>query len=427
MKKRLFALADCNNFYVSCERAFNPRLEGIPVAVMSNNDGCIVARSQEVKALGVPMGCAVHEYKEVFEKNGVELFSANFTLYGDMSGRVMETLAQFSPEMEIYSIDEAFMPMEGFADRSMEDYCRHIRQTVKQWTGIPVSIGIASTKTLAKAANERAKKDPWYAGVLELRDDIDADEVLKYVDVKDIWGIGPARSEFLRKYGINTALDLKRAPDRWVGQNLSIMGRRTVLELRGISCIPLNEAVPCRKAIAHTRSFGKAIESLKELEEAMALYVTRGAEKLRGQGSAASMLQVFIRTNSFRKTPQYSRWVTVIPSVATSYTPELIGYALSGLRDIYQPGYRYHKAGVIFSALVPQGQVQLSLFASQGREGNERDLRLMQAIDRLNGHWGRSAVQPAACGLRRGWKMRQEKLSPKYSTDWNCLPIAKAC
>ncbi len=420
------ALADCNNFYVSCERVFNPKLENKPVVVLSNNDGCIVARSNEVKALKVPMGAPVFKWQKLLDEHKVEIYSSNYTLYADLSGRVMAALSEFSPEIEMYSIDEAFLSLYGVRD--LDDYGRKIRKQVKKWTGIPISIGIASTKTLAKVANERAKKNPRYDGVLDLtalpQDEVD--ELLDGLDVQDIWGIGRQRANFLRQHGLKTAYQFKNAPEDWVKKHLTIMGLRTMLELRGQPCLTLDMVYPAKKMIASTRAFGHPVEDLQEIREAVASYVTRAAEKLRSQRSLAGIIQVFINTNAFsEKEPYYSNYAILQPAQATAYTPTLVHYALRGLEKIYRPGYRYQKAGVILSNIVPQSRLQLSFFEG-GPEEHERQLKIMASVDEINRRFGRDTIRVGATGVERAWSMQRSKLSRRYTTSWDELPVAKA-
>jgi DNA polymerase V len=418
MRPSCYALVDCNNFYVSCERVFNPKLRGRPVVVLSNNDGCIVSRSQEAKDLGVQMAGAAYKHEALFQEHGVEVFSSNYTLYGDMSWRVMDTLSRFAADIEIYSIDEAFLPLDR-SQRDLAEYGRTIRATVDQWTGIPVSIGIAPTKTLAKLASDASKKDPAHNGVMDLSTASDIDALLGKMNVGKVWGIGRERSAFLRRYGIETALDLKNAPDRWIKKHLSVMGLRTAMELRGIPCIHLDDAPAPKKAIASTRSFGKAVFDLKDLEEAVAVYADRAAEKLRSQGSAAGVIQVFIRTNPYNGTLYYADARSVHIENPTSYTPELVKHAHKGLREIYRKGYAYAKAGVVLCNLISESTRQLDLFESY--EGLEKRRALMKTIDAINKKLGSNTIRPASTGAEHPWKMKQEKRSNCYTTRWKDL------
>ena len=278
----LFALADCNNFYASCERVFNPKLAGRPAIVLSNNDGCVVARSNEAKALGIAMGVPAFQIRHLIRKHDVQVFSSNYALYGDLSQRVMETLQQFSPEVEVYSIDEAFLNLSGFTNINLTDYGRRIRATVKQWTGIPVSVGIAETKTLAKIANHVAKRTEGTDGVFDFTAWPDRDSVLARVLVEEVWGIGPNYARLLTQHGITTALGLRDADDHWIQKQMGVVGLRTVHELRGISCLPLEQCPPPKQGITCSRSFGRPVTTLAEMREAVAAYTARAAEKLRG-------------------------------------------------------------------------------------------------------------------------------------------------
>jgi DNA polymerase V len=418
---KIFALVDCNNFYASCERVFNPRLEGKPVVVLSNNDGCIIARSNEAKALGIKMGEPLFQCEKLVAKHQVQVFSSNFSLYGDMSRRVMDTLALFAPEMEVYSIDEAFLHLTGIA-ADPAGYARTIRATVKKWVGIPVSIGVGPTKTLAKEAAKAAKKTPGHEGVFDIT--ARTEETLAAIEVEDIWGVGRQYARFLRRHGILTALDLRNAADGWVKKHMTVMGLRTVMELRGVSCIPLEEGESPRKTILCSRSFGRRVYRLGELEEAAAAYVSRAAEKLRDQGSAASYIQVILMEFPFNDGHPKTRICSGRIPVATSYTPDLIRYATALVRRIYHKGPAYRKVGVMLSGIVQRGQVQLDLF-HQSREG-EKELGLMACVDSVNRRWGRGTLAFAAGGFTRPWWMRQAHKSPMFTTSWADLPIVKA-
>lgn len=421
---RVFALVDCNNFYASCERVFNPRLEGKPVAVLSNNDGCIIARSNEAKALGLKMGQPFHEARYIIETGKAHVYSANFALYGDLSHRVVQTLEQFTPDMEVYSVDEAFLDLTSFKNRDLDAYGREIMQTVKQWTGIPVSIGIAETKTLAKLAGRIAKKSKRADGVLDLTHSRHQEKALSMVEVGDVWGVGRRYAEkLIRKKGIKTALDLRNADDQWLMDNFPVPLMRTVLELRGVSCIALEEHPPMHKSIICSRSFGSLINSIEPLKEAVASYTARAAERLREEELAAGSLQVFIETNRFRTNmPQYANAVTFNLPVATSYTHELISVALLAVEKLFKEDYRYHKAGVMMLGLVPGNQIQWNLFDTVDR--NKTD-RLMKALDGVNNGIGTGLLKYAAEGLGKRWRMKQERRSQRYTTHWAELATVK--
>ena len=419
----MFALVDCNNFYVSCERVFNAALEKKPVVVLSNNDGCVIARSNEAKALGIKMGAPFFQNRELFKKNSVRFFSSNYSLYGDMSCRVMTTLQQFTPDIEMYSIDEAFLSLDGFTD--LTHYGRRIRKTVKQHTGMPVSIGIAPTKTLAKVANKIAKKNLSLQGVLDLAMVEDLDTLLETVAVEDIWGVGCRYAAMLNRHGITNACQLKNADDAFIQKNMTIVGLRTVQELRGESCIELEQSPPPKKAIGSSRSFGTPVEKLEELLESVSDYVSRAAEKLRSQGSAAATVQVYLTTNRYKKEPQYANYLSCTLPAPTSYTPDLIACAQACLKTMYRKGYRYKKTGILLTGLTPANGLQLNLFAR--RKGNVADQKaLMQAVDALNQRFGRNTVQFASSGIDKRWKMLQSYKSPCFTTSWGELPAVKA-
>lgn len=429
----IFALADCNNFYVSCERVFNPRLRGRPVVVLSNNDGCVIARSNEAKALGIGMGEPAFKREAWFKSQGVAVYSSNYALYGDMSARVMSALGRFAPEMEVYSIDEAFLDLANLFGVDVEEYAREIKRKVYQWTGIPISIGIAPTKTLAKLANRFCKKNPGTGGVfhmapddqgrtgmMELRDRR-VDEILSATDVGDVWGVGRRYTKMLNRHGVRTALQLRDVDREWVRKKMTVGGLHTVLELRGISCLALEDAPPPKKAIVCSRSFGRAVSSLAEMREAVAAYTARGMEKLRAQDGVASHIMVFIMTNPHKKGPQYScSWNSRLPA-ATNFTPDMVALAHACLEKIFKDGYSYKKAGIMITGIEAEAEKQLTLFApSPGVE--EKQKKLMQALDGVNSKWGRNTVTIAAAGLGRPWKMRQLRKSKRFTTSWLELP-----
>lgn len=415
-----FALVDCNNFYVSCERVFQPKLEGQPIVVLSNNDGCAIARSNEAKALGVEMGTPFFQLRGMVRAHRMKVFSSNYALYGDMSRRVHDTLADMAQASEEYSIDESFLSLAGA--QATEDHAHRIRERVRQWTGIPVSIGLGPTKVLAKVANRIAKKTPGFGGVFDLTT-ADVDAHLATLDVGDLWGVGRRYAEMLRGEGVRTALDLKRTRDAWVQRRMTIVGLRIVHELRGISCLPLQLVEPPRKGIACTRSFGHPVTGLPELREAVSAYAARAAEKLRRQNLAASYLSLFIRTNLHNGDPKYSGGAGVELSPATAYTPALIRAALPLLERCFKDGFRYWKAGVILDGLVPPNRVQEDLF---GTANPEREARVMSALDAVNARFGRGTMRTAAEGTEQGWRMKQEKLTRRYTTRWDDLPRIRA-
>ncbi|RPH49464.1 MAG: Y-family DNA polymerase [Desulfobacteraceae bacterium] len=422
----VFALADCNNFYVSCERVFNPKLEGKPVVVLSNNDGCVVSRSNEAKALGIKMGAPVFELSGMIKRHGVKVFSSNYALYGDMSQRVMETLSGFAEDIEIYSIDEAFLDLSGFRHENLTDYMRRIRSDVKQWTGIPVSIGIAETKTLAKIANKMAKKIPETEGVLDLTVLSARERALAMTDVADIWGIGSSYSGYLEKNGVKNALQLRDAGSALTNRikhKMGINGARIIQELKGVPCYSVETCPQPKKGITVSRTFRQPIESLSELKEAMATYVSMGAEKLRRENAATRTLSVFLHTSRFKKEDFYYRIKTVDLPVTTMDTGELIRYAGEGLEEIYRKGCMYKRAGVMFRDLLPDTRIQMGLFDCINRRRSEK---LMKTLDAVNLKMGSGTLAYAATGLAgtRSWHMVFKKRSPSYTTDWNQIPAA---
>ncbi|MEN6474348.1 MAG: Y-family DNA polymerase [Syntrophaceae bacterium] len=415
--KRLFALVDCNNFYVSCERVFNPTLAGVPVAVLSNNDGCIVARSDEVKTLGIKMGEAFFKCRHILEKHRARVFSSNYALYADMSRRVMETLARYDPCLEVYSIDEAFLALQGIQNPAQ--YARDIRDTVGRWTGIPVSIGIGATKTLAKAAAKLAKRR---GGVCDLSTDTDA--LLAELDVGDVWGIGWRHMHVLKRHGIVTALDLKSSPDAWVRKRLAITGLRTVWELRGMACLPADADPESKQTITCSRLFGRKVRNLDEIRQALATYVARAAEKLRGQGAAAAFIEVHLLEDEFLDERFTGYAASKELAEASAYTPELTRQAGLLLERIFKPGRVYRKVGVTLAGLTPRSRVQSNLFERE--VDPERGDRLMRTVDHINASWGADTIIYAGSGVKRPWRMRRERMSRRFTTVWDELPVAKA-
>jgi DNA polymerase V len=419
----LFGLVDCNNFYVSCERLFRPDLAKRPVVVLSNNDGCIISRSNEAKALGIGMGTPYFKQESLIRKNRVTVFSSNYPLYGDISQRVMEVLMHLEPEVEIYSIDEAFIRFPAGKYYNLEKYLTHLKAAVQKHTGIPVSIGLGPTKTLAKIAGRFAKKDTSETGIFAVTGKQQLNDLLAAVDIADIWGIGRRHGARLKRQGVHTALELKNRADTWIRKQLTVTGLRTAMELRGIPCITLEKAAPPKKSICTSRSFGQAVETLADLQEATATYTAQAAYKLRNAGLRATVLDVFIRTNSFKKEePQYCNRRTFALPTPSAHTGTLIKFALASLRAIYRSGYRYQKAGVLLSGLVPENYEQLSLFDIP----RPRATSLMKAVDRINKRWGHDTIQFAAAGLTKEWRFRQLKKSPAYTTRWSDLPTVKA-
>jgi len=421
--KNIFALVDCNNFYVSCERVFNPSLEHRPVVVLSNNDGNVVARSDEAKKIGIPFGAPFFKVQEMIKRYNIAVFSSNYTLYGDMSARVMSCLNKFSPEIEIYSIDEAFLSLRGMKS-DLTEYAHEIRLNVKQCTGIPVSVGIAQTKTLAKLGNRIAKKNPAFNGVFDISENPDMKKLLDSVQVSDIWGVGPGYTRKLNSHGIYTALQLKEMPDKWIEKNMTITGLRLVWELRNRSCLPLEEVTHSKKGIVSSRSFGKPVKTIEEAAEALASYVSRAAEKLRIQKSATSLITVFITTNRFKKEEcQYSNTISNELPVPSSYTPELIDYSLRLLKLIFKPGYNYKKVGIMFSGIIPEEEIQQNLFLKN--RDPEKQIKLMQTLDVLNKNMGKNTICFASEGIKKKWHMKRSFLSKKFTTCWDEIPVVK--
>jgi len=421
MNRPIFALIDCNNFYVSCERVFNPRLNNVPVVVLSNNDGCVISRSNEAKAIGIKMGEPIFKIPHIVKEYNIQVLSSNYTLYGDMSQRVMDTLKNFTDEIEIYSIDEAFIKISNYTFDSLANYGREIRDTVKKWTGIPVSVGIAPAKTLCKAANHLSKRIKGYNGVLDLTDHKDADKLLDKIDVRDIWGVGRQYTKFLKSYNINTAKELKYADEKFIQKYMTKVGRQTVLELQGIACKQLEEETSDKKGICCAKSFGYKLEELYLIKEALANYVSIAAAKLRRQNLAAGEVAVFIETNRFTNDKQYFNSAGIGLEIPSSYTPKLINTAHKLLDAIFRKGYKYKKVGVLFNHLVKQNTIQFDLFKPQP---TTEMFTLMKTADRINSLWGRNTVKSAACGIDvKTWWMNQKKLSKRYTTVWSELPL----
>ena len=415
----MIALVDCNNFYVSCERVFDPSLVARPAVVLSNNDGCIVARSEEAKALGIEMGKPVFQIESLLRKHGVAIRSSNYTLYADMSRRVMETLGRFSPAVENYSIDEAFLNLDGVSD--LTEHGHRVREAVIRWTGIPVSVGIAPSKTLAKVANKHAKRAG--VGVLALAEEGSQVEALRRTTINDLWGVGRRYSRMLRRNGFKHALDLREADDEWVLDRMTIVGLKIVHELRGIPCFEFNLETPPKKSLIKSCSFGRPVSTLNDLEEAVSVYATGAAERLRLQDGVARTITVFIMTNRFQtENPQYASSATISLLSGTNDTRVFVQHALVLLRRIFRNGYRYIKAGVMLDAIESRGTAQLGLFDSE----REASVRLMQAVDAVNQRFGSDAVRVGSCGGRQRWRMKRRLLSRRFTTRWDELLYVRA-
>lgn len=429
----VYAMIDCNNFYASCERVFQPDLEEKAIVILSNNDGCVIARSEEAKKLGIPMGAPEFKFRKVFKDNDVVVRSSNYPLYGDMSRRVMEALRDLTHDIEVYSIDEAFAEISTHTYADLEKYGRHIKETIYQWTGLPVSVGIAPSKTLAKIANETAKRNASYAGVLNFCENPGTDEILKNMPLQKVWGIGHALTIRLNHFDIDTAYDLKLKIEnkRWVRKHLNVTGLRTVLELNGLPCLKLSEALESRKGILTSRMFGKPLYDLPEIQEAVATFISRGAEKLRAQDSVASNLQVMLIGDKFKDPKsKYKYGAYTSFKVPTAHTPTLIQAGKKLIESIHLPDTKYKKAAIMLTGLVPHREIQMDLFDSALY--TQRQYTLMACIDRINSTHGRNTAAFAATGLHRKnneevkWKMNQNFLSKRYTTEWKDIMVAKA-
>jgi len=415
---RALALVDCDNFYVSCERVFDPGLLGRPVVVLSNNDGCIVSRSDEAKALGIRMGAPVHEERRLVEAHDVRVFSSNYVLYGDMSWRVMQTLSDFAPEVEVYSIDEAFLGLDCSGQREARALGESVRERLKTWTGLPATVGVAATKTLAKIAARVARRSAKAAGVVVLSDARLTEAALARVAARDVWGIGPSRARVLKEAGVETALDLARADERWARRRLGVFGARVVLELRGTPCLPLESCPRPRHTVTTSRSFGRLVASREELCEAVAHFVRKAAERLRRARLAACVLVVFASTDRYGAGDQYSAAATLRLPVPSDITPELLAHARRGVEQIYREGFLYKKAGVTLLELVPASPAQGGLFDDVDRR---RARRVAEAVDRINARHGEETVRYGVAAAGRPWRGKMEKRSPRYTTKWEEL------
>ena len=409
----MYALVDCNSFYASCERVFRPDLRNKPVVVLSNNDGCVIARTNEAKKLGIPMGAVAFQYKDIFEKNNIHVFSANFALYGDMSARVMQILSTYTPDMEIYSIDEAFLKLDGYDRFDLKEFGMNITKTVVRNTGIPISIGIAPTKALSKVANKIAKKFTKETGGVHI---IDTEEkrikALKWLPVEDVWGIGYRHAKRLKEQNVNNAYEFTLLPDAWVRRQMAIVGLRLKHDLEGKESI-FAEKVQPKKMIATTRSFETNYGSYQDVSERVTTFAVTCAEKLRKQSSCCNAILVFLHTNSNREDlPQYSRNIVVKTPYPTNSAIEISKFAMEGLKLIFKDGYQYKKAGVIVMDTVPENTKQITLFENS----NPVHKPLMVVIDKINRVIGKKIIKLGGQDLGRTWKMRQEKLSPRYTT-----------
>mgnify|MGYP001279013677 FL=1 len=421
LRTKKIALVDCNSFYVSCERLFNPKIRRKPVVVLSNNDGCIISRSNEAKALGIKMGEPYFKAKDIIIKNNVQVFSSNYSLYGDLSRRVMRTLKRFNSDIEIYSIDEAFMDLSNFPDKEVEKVGKEIRATILKWTGIPTSIGIAKTKTLSKVANHIAKKTK--VGVTNLIGIENLDPILEKIEINDVWGVGRQLTKFYQKNGVYNAKQLKNKSNTWIKKCSNVLSSRTAMELRGIPCIELEKTTTKRKSCVVSRSFGKRVENFQELKEAVASYCLNASEKLRSENLIAKALTVFVRTSPFqRNLNYYSNSKTIDFPIATNNSIETVKAAISILESIYKDGCRYQKAGVMFSGLSDEKNKE-NLFTS---EKDEKINKLMRSIDKTNFRFGRRTLSIASAGIQKRWFMKREHSSKIDTADFYCMPTIKA-
>ena len=413
----MFALIDCNNFYASCERVFQPQYEHKAVVILSNNDGCVIARSNEAKALGIPMGAPAFKFRNEFKKHNIKVFSSNYPLYGDMSNRVMKILETYTPNVEIYSIDEAFLKFEGFDHFDLIESGLRMRKQVRQWTGIPVSVGLAPSKALAKIANKIAKKFDQKTGSVYAIDSAEKRlKALKWTPIEDVWGVGRQHAKRLKAMQIKTALDFVNLPDEWVKKHMSILGLRLKRDLEGIPSIQLEEFAPSKKSIATTRSFKNVLNIFTSLEERITTFTLLGAEKLRKQKSCATALHVFVRSNPFNPDAvQYRNGCTLTLPHATDSNFVLNRYALMGLRSIFKPGIEYKKAGVILLGITPSSSRQITLF----EQDTAKHAVLMQTLDKIHRRYGPHRMKLATQDLKQTWKMKREHLSNRFTTEIN--------
>lgn len=419
----MFALVDCNNFYASCERAFQPQLNNVPVAILSNNDGCFISRSDEAKALGLPMAAPEFKYRQFCKEKGIQVFSSNYPLYGDMSTRVMNILGTFTPDLEVYSVDEAFLKFEGFNNCDFEAYGREIQRTVQKCTGIPISIGIAPTKALAKVANKIAKKlKSRTGGVYVIQSEERRIKALKWTKIESVWGIGHGNLKRVQTQNVKTAYDFTQLSDEWVRKQMAIIGLRLKKDLEGIPTLDLDDDTRDKKAIATTRSFESTYSDIENIKERISTFASSCAEKLRSQGSSCNHIVVFLRSDRHKKDePQDRGSLIVTLPYATDSSLTISNYAVKAAIALFKPGIKYKKAGVIVSGLVPTNARQLDLFLSE----NPKHHKLMQVMDGINDKYGGHKMKIANQDLERTWKMRQEHLSPRYTTNINEIITVK--
>lgn len=419
-----YALIDCNNFYASCERVFDPTLKNRPLVILSNNDGCVIARSKEAKEMGVDMGVPEFKIRQLIHQNKIAVRSSNYALYGDMSNRVMESLRSLTPNIEVYSIDEAFAELSTQVIPTYHRYGKELRQRALRWTGMPVSVGIAPTKTLAKIANEAAKSNPETEGVLVLNDDVSIEKILRQTPVSDIWGVGRKYSLTLNRHGINTAWELSCQPDKWVRSVMNVTGLRTVLELRGTPCLQVDETTEPKKGILSSRSFGKPVTELFDIKEAVSSFTSRAAEKLRAQFCVASNMSVVLVTNKFEnQSAKYKFGLEISLPNPTAYTPTLSELAGMCVDQLFVKGKRYKKAWVMLTGIIPQQEIQGSLF--EENLYSKKQHSLMESMDGINAKYGKRTMSVAGSGIDQPWQMKQQYLSRRYTTNWDELMEVK--
>ena len=421
---RSIALIDVNNFYASCERVFNPKLEGKPVVILSNNDGCVIARNAVTKALGIPMGAPWFKLKDEARQHGIIALSSNYALYADMSNRVMSILSQYSPNQEVYSIDECFLDVTGMS-RNLIDYSQGMRGRIKQWTGLPVCVGVGASKTLAKLANHIAKKRPEYSGVCNLNqfEPDQLNKLLSEIAIGEVWGIGRKLVPRLNEYGINTVLDLKASDPEYMRQQFSVVMEKTVRELNGQACMELEEVASPKQQILSSRSFGTPVTDLESLSESVTLYISRAAEKLRKQKSYAGALSVYIRTSPFSDSDEakYSNTKTVSLPSPTDDSRQLVSVGLWILKGIYKSGFKYQKAGIMLSNIVPAEGQQTDLFGF--KQSVSKSDKLMSVMDDINRKMGKQKLRVASQGYKQPWAMKQDMKSQGFTTKWSELTI----
>ena len=415
----LFALVDCNNFYVSCERVFNPYLINKPVVVLSNNDGCIIARSNEAKALNIPMGAPFHIYRDFINAHRIKVYSSNYPLYGDMSNRVMTSLFEFNPNLEVYSIDEAFLKFNQTTRTDIGDDILKIKENILQWTGIPVSIGLGPTKTLAKIANTLAKKNNHY-GIFDLSSEVKQEEVLKDINIENIWGISKRWGSKLRMIGIGNALQLRDSSPRRIRQYLGVVVERIVYELQGVACFDINEILP-KKNIMCSRSFGNVVSDKSSIKQFIAEYTIRACEKMRGQSTRAQSIYIFLQTNKFKKGKQYNKGIVIGLNTPCSDTAQIIKLATTAIDMIYRSGYLYQKAGIMLLDLIPENVNQYDFFENTNYTSSDKRMKVM---DSLNKKFGTGTIANGSLRLKNNekWISKRYYLSPRYTTQWDELP-----